>query len=238
MPVDKDRKRIIRTRMKKTGESYTAARAQLLSKPNAEKPSVGTMDYAALAGMSDEKIAEKTGLRWREWVRVLDADDAAAMPHGKIAKLVHGKHQVGDWWAQSVTVGYERIKGLRARGQRRDGAYEITRTRTYDVPVRVLFQAWADDASRKRWLGGVQATVRKATAPKGLRLQWPDGAIIVVAFTAKTPSRSVVSLAHTKLRSKAAAEDAKAFWTPRLDALASQLADTEARPTRSRQAKA
>jgi hypothetical protein len=32
MTVDKDVKRVIRTRMQKTGESYTAARAQILSR--------------------------------------------------------------------------------------------------------------------------------------------------------------------------------------------------------------
>ena len=32
MTRDKDRKRIIRSRMKKTGESYTAARAHVLAK--------------------------------------------------------------------------------------------------------------------------------------------------------------------------------------------------------------
>jgi len=33
MPVDKDFKRLVRGRMRKTGESYTAARAILLQKP-------------------------------------------------------------------------------------------------------------------------------------------------------------------------------------------------------------
>jgi hypothetical protein len=32
MTVDKDRTRIIRARMEKTGESYTSARAQILSR--------------------------------------------------------------------------------------------------------------------------------------------------------------------------------------------------------------
>ena len=34
-----------------------------------------------------------------------------------IAEYVHTKYKVADWWTQTVTVGYERIKGLRARGQ-------------------------------------------------------------------------------------------------------------------------
>jgi len=35
MPTNKDFKRLVRARMQKTGEAYTAARAQLLSRPPA-----------------------------------------------------------------------------------------------------------------------------------------------------------------------------------------------------------
>jgi hypothetical protein len=51
MPRDKDRKRIIRERMKKTGESYTAARARVLSKQTADRPAP-VRDLGALAGMT------------------------------------------------------------------------------------------------------------------------------------------------------------------------------------------
>jgi hypothetical protein len=70
MPTDKDFKRLVRGRMQKTGESYTAARAILLRKP-ARKPAPtrqATPDYATLAGMSDETIQAKTGCTWATWV--------------------------------------------------------------------------------------------------------------------------------------------------------------------------
>src|SRR5256712_6672198 len=38
MPTNKDFKRLVRARMRKTGEAYTAARAQLLSKRHAPAP--------------------------------------------------------------------------------------------------------------------------------------------------------------------------------------------------------
>jgi hypothetical protein len=224
MPRDKDRKRIIRNRMKKTGESYTTARAHVISQPNVKHPPAPRVDYATLAGMSDDKIAAKTGRTWREWVRTLDAVGAAAMPHRSIAELVHKKHRVADWWAQTVTVGYERIKGLRDRGQRRGGAYEAGKSRTFNVPVTVLFEAFADDAMRRRWMDGIDVVVRTAAAPKSIRLQWPDRTIVVVGFLAKGPGKSSVSLVHTKLRDRTASDNAKKYWTERLDALASQLA--------------
>lgn len=224
MPRDKDRKRIIRNRMQKTGEAYTAARAHVLAKKKVKESPSRPADHAALAGKSDDKIAAKTGRTWADWVRVLDADDAAAMPHRDIAALVHGKHHVGDWWAQTVTVGYERIKGLRERGQRLDGTYEVGKSKTFNVPVKTLFQAWAEDATRRRWLDGVKSVVRTARPPKVIRLQWPDGTIVVVGFTAKGDAKSNVALAHTKLRDRDASDAARKDWTRRLDTLAALLA--------------
>ena len=46
MPKQKDLKRLIRSRMKKTGEAYTAARLQILKKTEP------TSNYAKVAGMS------------------------------------------------------------------------------------------------------------------------------------------------------------------------------------------
>jgi hypothetical protein len=224
MPRDKDRKRIIRDRMKKTGESYTAARAHVLSNNTSDRPAPPAIDLASLAGMKDDAISAKTGRTWRQWVRALDADGAATMPHGDIATIVHKKYGVGDWWTQSVTVGYERIKGLRERGQRRNGTYEVSKSRTFNVPVHTLFDAWADDAARGRWLGGVKAIVRTARPSKSMRLQWPDGTLVAVGFTAKGHGKSVVALAHTKLRDRAASGNAKEYWAERLDALGSLLA--------------
>lgn len=78
MPTGKDLKRLVRARMKKTGESYTAARAQILNKKTVDaRPAKAgryiapvasgfsrTADYAALAGMSDASVKEATGCTW------------------------------------------------------------------------------------------------------------------------------------------------------------------------------
>ena len=223
MPRDKDRKRIIRNRMKKTGESYTTARAHVISKIKVTEPPASIANYAALAGMKDEAIAAKTGRTWQQWVRALDGDNAAALPHRDIAVLVQSKHGIGEWWAQSVTVGYERIKGLRERGQRRSGEYEVSKSKTFNVPVDRLFRAWTHNATRRRWLDGVAAVVRTATASKSMRLQWPDGTIVAVGFVAKGPSKSTAAVAHTKLKDRAASDRAKQYWTERLSALAAIL---------------
>src|SRR5512141_590280 len=113
--------------MQKTGESYTAARHQLLAKKETPNP-----DYAARAGMSDASVRSATGRGWAEWVALLDSAAAASKPHRDIVRHAAGP-SVTSWWSQMVTVGYERIRGLRERGQRRGGSYEAGKSRTFAV---------------------------------------------------------------------------------------------------------
>jgi hypothetical protein len=232
MPRNKDLKRLVRARMRKTGEAYTTARAQILKKPKS-KPgarvaaalnSASKHDYATLAGMSDATIKAKTGCTWERWVKALDHHGADKMSHAEITELVSKKYEVGSWWTQTVTVGYERIKGMRARGQRRDGSYEATKSRTFEVPISTLFEAWADKKVRDRWLSGAVVKVRTSTAPKSIRFGLDGGGILAVGFTAKGRAKSSVALSQAKLADREAAERAKAYWAERLDALAEVLA--------------
>ncbi len=234
MTQNKDLKRLVRARMRKTGEAYTAARAQITRKTKERTPTatvasarqaLNPKDYAALAGMSDAAIKAKTGCTWERWVKALDEHRAEEMSHRDIAALVSSKHKVASWWTQTVTVGYERIKGLRARGQRRDGTYEASKSRTFNVPVTTLFDAWADASVRKRWLDGAGVKVRTATAPKSIRLGLSDGSIIAVGFAAKGKSKSSVALAHTKLPDRETANRLKQYWSDQLDSLGEVLAE-------------
>jgi hypothetical protein len=90
MPRNKDLKRLVRARMTKTGEAYTAARANLIAKPKAKVKAAPAPkpDYAALAGKSDVVIKAKTGCDWEKWVYVLDRKKAADLTHGEIATIV------------------------------------------------------------------------------------------------------------------------------------------------------
>ncbi|HEX4682503.1 MAG TPA: hypothetical protein VH277_07345 [Gemmatimonadaceae bacterium] len=225
MPQDKDLKRLVRARMEKTGESYTSARAQITAKPRRKRAATTPLsdktapDYAKLAGMSDDVVNEKTGCTWERWVKSLDADGADKLPHKEIAQLVNAKYKVGPWWAQMVAVGYERVKGLRARGQQRNGSFGASKSKTFSVPVEMLFDAWADAKTRKRWLGGKSVKIRTATKPKSMRLDWPDGGIVAVGFYAKGAGKSSVALEHTRLPSREAVNEIKAYWAEALTKL-------------------
>lgn len=223
MTTQKDFKRLVRARMLKTGEAYTTARAHLLNKRSPPKPT-NKVDYATLAGMSDATIKAKTGCTWERWVTALDRVQAHIWPHREIARYVYETYKVAGWWAQSVTVGYERIKGLRAIGQRRDGGFEASKSKVFSVPLGRLYRSFKDARTRARWLPGVKPAVRTATRDKYMRLTWPDQTLVQIGFLRKGPRKSQVAIQHVKLPDRAAATRMKQYWAERLSALAATLA--------------
>jgi hypothetical protein len=232
MPTNKDFKRVVRDRMKKTGESYTAARSQLLrNKPKSKRPTrvaktlsaAPAVDYAKLAGMSDASVKKATGCTWERWVKALDYAKAESWTHQQIAEYVHTKFKVPDWWTQTVTVGYERIKGLRVRGQRRDGTYEVSKSKVFPVAVGELFDAFNDATRRSRWLGNAKAEIRHSSPNKSMRMRWPDGSAVDIGFFSKGATKSQVAIGHRKLASQSDAAEMKTFWSAKLQALAGLL---------------
>src|SRR4051812_26250564 len=114
MTTDKAQKKAVRARMEKTGERYTAARQHIVDAPAETDPAIEPPVVAPLParvadpGMSDEAVAKATGQGWDHWFALLDAWAARDHNHTEIARYVASDLHIGDWWAQMVTVGYER----------------------------------------------------------------------------------------------------------------------------------
>jgi hypothetical protein len=208
----------IRARMTKTGESYTAARRQLIAKGD-HPEAVPT--YEPL--WSDQAVIEATGRGWEEWFKLLDDWDGTTKSHPEIARWLVAEQDVSGWWAQSITVGYERARGLRAPGQHADG-WAVTATKTIGVPVGRLFAAFEDDALRKAWLPGVDLRLRTARPSKSARYDWEDGSSRVdVGFEDLGVSKSRVAIQHARLPDGETAEEMKTWWRGRVSALKTML---------------
>ncbi|HEX6813658.1 MAG TPA: hypothetical protein VF384_18710 [Planctomycetota bacterium] len=230
MPKNKDLKRLVRSRMQKTGESYTTARMHVVSRrsekapadaktnPNGAARADELEDLSQRAGMRDAVIAAKTGRSWAEWVGLLDAAGGLELNHTQIAALVHEKYGVPGWWSQSVTVGYERIRGRRAVNQVAGGKFAVSKSRTFAVPVSTLARAFAK-RSRRDWIGEKPAKERKTTA-KVVRWIEADGSWVDVFLLGKSSAKSTASVQHSRLPSRELVEAWRARWGERLQALA------------------
>jgi hypothetical protein len=212
-------KRLVRSRMEKTGESYTAARAVLLAGEEQE-----AAEQPPLAA-SDERIRRRTGRGWEEWFDLLDEWGAAERTHREIARWVADQLGIGPlvWDAQAVTSSYERARGLRAVGETEDG-FAVSATRTVAVPVERLFDAVVDESRRRSWLPDGQLSERTATRPRSARFDWGDGTSrVIVAFDAKDEEKSRMALQHVRLADGEEAERMKAYWRERVTALKEEL---------------
>jgi hypothetical protein len=213
MTRQKSFKRLVRARMEKTRESYTAARANLLAAEETQATVGPTLT------MSDEAIKRRTGRGWEEWFDLLDEWGAAERPHKEIARWLREEQSVDGWGAQSVTVSYERARGLRAVGERPEG-FSVTAQKTVSVPVDRLYEAVVDETLRARWLPGGGLRERTASKPKSARFDWGDGETrVIVGFTAQGEAKSTLALEHERLADAEEAERMKAFWRERVAAL-------------------
>jgi uncharacterized protein YndB with AHSA1/START domain len=213
MTTHKSFKRLVRARMEKTGESYTAARATLLAAEVA-KPTEGP----ALS-VSDAVIRERTGRGWEEWFDLLDEFGAAARPPGELAGWLADEHGVEGWGERALTINYERARGLRAIGEHADG-FTITASKTVAVSVERLYEAVVDESLRERWLPDGDLRERTVLKPRSARFDWGDGGSRVnVFFDAKGDAKSTAAVQHERLPDAAEAERMKAFWRDRVAAL-------------------
>ena len=95
------------------------------------------------------------------------------------------------WYAQAITVGFERARGRRAVGQR-GGVGVAGATKTVHVPIERLFAAW-EEAARREGL-----RVRTATAPRTARYDWGDDGSRVHVVLDALGRREEPDLAHAR----------------------------------------
>lgn len=219
MTRQKTFKRRVRARMKKTGESYTAARRMLI--PVGKRSQPATASFAPTA--SDEAVIKATGRQWQRWFELLDEGGAANRSHTETARWLTAEQGVANWWAQSITVSYQRARGLRAPGQHPSG-WAISATKTVGAPVERLFAAFEDEALRERWLPGVELRLRTATPPQVAHYDWEDGSTRVhVFFERLAETKSRLAIQHERLPDAGTAEEMKALWRGRVAALKTLL---------------
>lgn len=208
-------KQRVRARMARTGESYTAARRVLIAQGDRPHRAVRRFE----PWISDAKVREATGRGWQGWFALLDGTGAVRRSHTEIARALRDEHGVGNWWAQTLTVGYERARGLREPGQHADG-WAVSATKTVAVPVARLYDAFVDPRRRKRWLPGARLRLRTATPHRSARYDWEDGSTRVnVWFSDLGTSKSRIAVAHERLPDADTADEMKAWWRERVAAL-------------------
>jgi len=178
MTLQKKLKKAVRARSQKTGESYTAARRQVLLarekeaespqqpvdlQPPPPAPAPAPHVRKAVKGeVSDESARKKTGHGLDHWFAVLDAFDAAAKGHTAAASHLYEKHGVPGWHAQGITVAYERARGLREMHQSCAGDFQVSVSKTVPATVAEVIAALKSGDRRAVWLQSADSGLVRA----------------------------------------------------------------------------
>lgn len=192
--------------VKKTPSKKTAVRKKAAKKKSAV--------------MSDAAVKAKTGRTWDQWFTVLDKAGAAKMTHAAIARLIATRHKLPGWWAQMVTVGYERARGLRKVNETLTG-FRTSVSRTFDAGKDVAFEAWDSAKARAAFLKE-KIDFSTRNPGKNLRFTWKVGRV-EVRFVVKGPKKTQVTVDHEGLGSKAEVSRLRAQWSDAMDKLGTKL---------------
>ena len=243
-------KKAIRSRAARTGESYTAARRQVLEarrrRTAAPPPAPAAATSKAPARSRrrgdtyDARLREKTGHGLDHWFAVLDRFGAAAKGHTAAARHLGQEHGVPDWHCQMVTVEYERARGLRVANQTCDGDFQVTVSRTVAATAAQVAELINDAARRRRWLRAADPVIARALeaafagdqprrvtlkTPEYARLRFPcEGTTVEILIYGKPGGKASVSAHNMKLPGSAAVEARRAMWGAALDGLRRALA--------------
>lgn len=190
----------------------------------------------------DGSVRAKTGRAREEWFEVLDAFGVRRRGHTEAAAHLRDAHGVSAWWAQAITVEYERIRGLRAYGQRADG-FALSVQRALAVTADRAWEAWTDRAEATKWFaprhtqdfrvggrfhnsGGARGEFRRIVDGRFLRFTWEGPrrvrrGTVEVEFAARGDDRCTVKLVHGRMATAEDREEMRLFWARALDSFKS-----------------
>lgn len=125
--------------------------------------------------ITDKLVVAKTGATMEDWFRHLDTLEARELSPADIFNLVvsiDGLKPLGQWNQNLLTTSYEWDRGRKERGQKGKD-FEISVSKTVNVPIQVLFNSFVDENLRKKWLDD-KIAITKQTENKSARAVWSD----------------------------------------------------------------
>lgn len=183
----------------------------------------GAAQYARtmVRAQNTDAIAAATGREWADWLAALDAASASEASHAEIAEMAVGlmpeSLENPGWWAQGVAVAYEQHHGLRMPGQRSDGTFHASASRTLPVPADEAMHAWRRLVEERGTYDGAAAAAAPSTSETAKRLHWrvrlDDGTRAAVsAEPVGDGDRARLAVQHERLGSPADVDRWKQFW--------------------------
>ncbi|MCJ2531305.1 MAG: SRPBCC domain-containing protein [Candidatus Thermoplasmatota archaeon] len=178
--------------------------------------------------IGEESAKAETERGWEEWFSLLDAWGATEKGHAPTAKHLEEAYDLSGWWAQKVTVEFERVRGLREVGQRGD-EFVATVQRTIRAFPEPAYAAPTEPDHLSRWFAqDARADVRiggryenkdgdrgkflRLDPPGRIKYTWENpgrapGTMVEIWIDSKDEARSLIRLEHSRLKNREELED-------------------------------
>lgn len=210
-------KQLVRTRMLKTGERYAAARKALLNQT--QRNTTGTARvWIAQLDLSDESVITKTGKSLNEWCDIIEAWSGDQTDHTAVATYLRDEIGIDSWWAQGITVSFERITGKRLPYQQKDGTFTASKSRVLPMPEHELRQLFLSDEERDNLFPEQHTELLSKPDAKNLKLKLELGTAILW-MEAQKNGKTKITVSHEKLPTFDDVEQCKFYWDELLGAI-------------------
>jgi hypothetical protein len=220
----------VRERLVELGERYGATPATGRPSAAADDGPAGTLSAAetstgtATPEHSDAVIRDNTGHSWQHWREVIDAWPGHDQGHSAVAAWLQQEHDVPGWWAQAITVGWERLTGRRLPHQMADGTFTANRSATITADRPVLAELLRDEDAHALLFPGLAPQLRSRVTSKTVRIALVSG-VAELSLASKDDRRVTVTIGHAKLPGSADVEHWRSFWGEWLATLDGVTAD-------------
>ncbi len=191
---------------------------------------------------NDETAQAHTGRTLTEWFQAIDAQGGTAQGRRAIGEFLLREHKVDAWWTSTITVEYEKARGLLEKDGRPKG-YSICVTKNVAAPAARVWRAFTTPAELSTWLGagmtseakegetfanadGNRGTYLRLSPPKTLRFTWHGGACTQSSVEVKLQDKDGkcgITLNHERIATRAEADGLRTGWGRALQRLKEQL---------------
>ena len=163
----------------------------------------------------------------------------ADAPREAAVDWLAGELKVDPWWSATITHEYELARGAVEKDGKPKG-YTICATKSVKADPATCYAAFASAVALDKWFGpghdarieegghwrnadGNQATVRKATPGKTIRLVWEDAGLkmpapVEIKF-APSGAKTTVMVTIERLQTRAEADGYRRAWGEALERL-------------------
>ncbi len=166
--------------------------------------------------LSEESLYKATGKSWAYWFDFLNKIGAQDLSHKEIAIMLNKQPEVSGWWAQTITVEFERQIGRREVGQSCNGDFTASVTKTLPGTMDQIFVIWNEYVIDRVHFNQVSISNSPKTSTSEKWRYWrvglQDGSRFSIVINQKSTDKVSLAVNHEKLADVKAVEQWKEYW--------------------------